>query len=255
MKQLLRNCILFILLTCTLACSELNDCFTNSGAEETRIFEVDFFDQLVLRQNVSLQIIESDEEFVEITAGRNRIDEVFVKVQDSTLVIETGGFCTAGFSSAPVQAVVSTASLREIRNSSQFPIKSIGVLTYPRLALLSNRGIPGETINVGDFELQIDNDFVWVNTSGASLFNLKGKTNRFDFGIYTATGKIEAQNLIADTINASHRGYSEVHISPKHVLKGEIRSTGNITLHHIPEVIEVEETFTGTIIIDDSITD
>ncbi len=241
-----------VILSHLTSCSDLNDCFSSSGASQTQIFEVDFFDKLVVRQNVSLEIIQSEEEFVEIKAGSNRIDEVYVFVQDSTLFIETGDLCTAGFSSAPVQAVVSTASLREIRNSSQFAIKGKGVLTYPRLALLSNRDFGGPTINVGDFDLEVDNEFVWINTSGASMFHIKGKTQRFDFGIYTATGKIEARNLLADTIWTSHRGYSEVHVSPKNVLKGEIRSTGNITLHRIPEIIDLEETFSGQLLIDEN---
>lgn len=231
------------------SCSEFTDCFSGEGAQETRLYDVDFYDKLVLRQNISLEIIQSDEEFVEITTGSRRIDDVKVSVQDSTLTLEAEGLCSAGFSEAPIRAVISTSQLREIRNSSQFAVTSQDVLTYPRLALLSNRDFKSNTINVGDFDLEVDNLSVWVSTTGASIFNLKGKTKKFSFGNYTALGKINAHQLEADTVRADHRGFSDAHVSPKFMMRGEIVSTGNIILHRIPDSINVLETYTGRLMI------
>ncbi|MFO7702094.1 MAG: DUF2807 domain-containing protein [Psychroflexus maritimus] len=249
LKIKFRLLLLVTLIGFSLSCNDFEDCFASQGNEETSEFELGFYDKIVLREHISLEIIDSENEFVEITAGSRRMDDVEVYVQDSTLYLEATGLCTAGFSEAQIKAVVSTEKLREIRNSSQFSIKSRNTLTYPRLALLSNVNHPGPTINVGDFDLRIDNSYVWVSSTGNSIFNLQGRTENFSFGNYSSTGRINAQLLKTDTVSVDHRGYSNVHVSPKNHIKGRLRSTGNVILHRIPQTIDVEETYTGKLLI------
>ncbi len=81
-----------------------------------------------------------------------------------------------------------------------------------------------------------------------SNFFLSGSTDHLNIFIANGDGRVEAQNLFAETVEIQHRGTNKLFVNPQQVLKGEIRSTGDVISVNRPPVVKLESFYTGKLI-------
>ena len=65
---------------------------------------------------------------------------------------------------------------------------------------------------------------------------------------YAGDGRIDASNLIAQTIKVYHRGSNDMIVNPVQSITGKMVSTGNIILKNNPPIVDVQQLYQGHII-------
>jgi hypothetical protein len=100
----------------------------------------------------------------------------------------------------------------------------------------------------GDFLLNVNNDYLHIESNNVSRFYLSGQTNQANLFFSFGDGRIEAQNLIAQTITVYHRGSNDMIVNPIQSISGTMNSTGNIILKNVPSVVDVQQLFSGHVI-------
>lgn len=246
MKKWKYICILFMFYACSP--ESIFDCFTRSGTTETRAFEVDAFDEIIIYRNIALHLTYAENISLQIEAGDNLIDGIELDVNNGVLEIKAQDLCASGTKNPPYIVHLSTPNLGRIRNASQFKVKSTNTLKFDELTLVSENYNFSDALSVGDFELELELNKLNISHAGISDFYLSGKANHLELGIFAGTGRIFSENLHAKTCHIYHRGYGDVHLFAEEKITGELRSTGNLILYRIPETIEIKTFFTGELI-------
>ena len=59
---------------------------------------------------------------------------------------------------------------------------------------------------------------------------------------------LAGRDLIAQTVDIQHRGTNKIIVNPQQLLKGEIRSTGDVISVNRPPVVDVETFYSGRLI-------
>ena len=142
-------------------------------------------------------------------------------------------------------------NLNEIRNSSQYEVSSVNVLTYPELILISEDFNETNNFTVGDFRLELDNELVKIISNNLSFFYLSGETETLDVGFFGGSGRLEAENLVARHVKIFHRSSNDMMVNPQLSLTGELRGSGDLISINTPPIIDVEQFYTGQLIFQD----
>ena len=141
---------------------------------------------------------------------------------------------------------VTTPNITEVRSSTGWPISSDGVLAYPSLTLLSESfNNPESETTDGEFDLVVDTQTLNVVVNGIAYFKLRGAAQSLNLTIAAGDSRIEAENLIAQSINLNHRGSNDMFVNPQLSVKGVIRGTGDVISATRPAEIAVEELYKG----------
>ena len=242
MKKILGLIVMLIFLSCS---EDGPDCFKSQGDLETQEISVVEFTQINISEGIELIVKESAEQTVELTMGKNLINDIKFEVADGELKITNENGCDMLRNYHSAKVFVTTPVLEKIYSSSQYSIKSDGVLTYPELTLES--GIIEDT-PASIFELQIENELLKVNDNISSVFKISGSSAKLEINFWGSNGRFEGENFIVEDVFVNHRSTNDIIVFPVHSVKGAIRSTGNLVLKNVPPVIEVEQLYTGHIV-------
>ena len=238
--------MLFILLVLSLfSCTK--DCMEKPGNIITQEVTVPFFDKIIAGSGIQLSIEENPNQSIHITTGENRMDQVYYEVQDSTLFIEADNLCMLSSSYDPIRVFVKSPLISVIRNASENPITSQGVLTYPDITLWVEDD-ESNYLNVGDFNLQLDNQKVHVISNGIGNTHLTGQTEQLIVSYYNGIGKFEGKDLQAKQVFIFHRGENTISVNPTESLQGDIYSIGNLLSYSHPPIVHVTEHYEGRLI-------
>lgn len=233
-----------------LGCSNGIDCFQNYGETVSKSYEIDDFSRVIFREGVELELKEGTKNTIEISYGKNFIDNISSTIKNDKLIIENSTTCNLTTEKHPAKVVLTAKKITEIRNASQFKCFSKDTLRFESLSLISEDFIENE-VNVGDFELLIDNKNLNIVTNGVSNFSLSGKTENLNINFAAGQGKFNGKHLISENIYVFHRGSNNLVIHPVKVLKGEIRSIGDLISVNRPPTVDVERFYTGKLIFKD----
>jgi hypothetical protein len=144
---------------------------------------------------------------------------------------------------------VTAPNIEEIRSSTGLSIRSEGILNYSDLTLISESFLNTESeTTAGEFNLELDSENVNILVNGITYFRLRGNTTNFKVQISAGDSRIEAQQLIAESVELNHRGTNDVLINPQQTLSGVIRGTGDVISSNRPPEVNVEELFNGRLI-------
>lgn len=239
--------VLFIL-SCVLLwnCSEGGmDCFQKQGEIITEEISVEFFDKISIATGIELVVKEAEEQEVKIEAGKNLIGDIKVKVENGELKIRNNNGCEMLRNYHPATIYVSTPVLEKIYSSSQYSVRSDGVLTFPELSLES--GIIADT-PLTIFEMEIQNQKITINDNISSVFKIRGSTEYLGVYFWGSNGRLEAENLTAQEVGVYHRSTNDMIVFPVQKVSGIIASTGNLVLKNLPPIVEVEQLYTGHVV-------
>jgi hypothetical protein len=238
-KVLLLFLIVFV--SCEKGCNE------DLGKIITKEVVVESFNQITVFTGIKLIIKESPTQKIIIETGTNRMDNVHISVVDGLLDIEADSNCSLRPSYEPVLVYVSTPSLKTLRNSSEYTIKSDGILTFPQLKLLTESH-KSNYVNLGDFDLKINNQKLQITSNGLSKIHIEGTTEQLFVNYYSGIGKFEGKDLIAQHIKFFHKGENKIEINPQLSLKGDLYSTGDVFSYNHPNTVDVKSHFKGKLI-------
>ena len=246
MKKVVSILIFIIIASCD--SENAGDCFQKTGAIIKKEIAVDVFDKILVNRDIELIIKEGAEQKVIVETGENLLNDVEARVADGKLTLTDNNTCNYVRDYGVTKVYVTSPSITEIRSSTQYDVKSDGVLTYPNLTVLSEDfGVPGTFTN-GNFRLKIDNNSFSLVFNNLSNCFISGKTNRLHITFASGTSRFEGQNLIAQNIQLWNRSSNDMIVNPQQEIKGEISGVGNVISVNKPPVIEVEEVYKGRLI-------
>jgi len=211
--------------------------------------EVVYFDKIIVNTGIELIIKEDDTQIVVIETGENKLDNVSVSVVDNVLEVQADDKCLLSVSLEPVKVYVSSPNIISIRNSSEYTISSDGMLTYPSLTLLTEND-DNDYLNIGNFDIQVNNQSVHIVSNGLSNTFLSGNTQNLEVSYYGGIGRFEGKDLLAQNVHFFHRAENTLKVNPQESLTGDIYSIGNVVSYNNPPLVDVTEHYEGRLIFD-----
>ena len=244
---------LYLILTVFLvACNGDNvpDCFQNAGAIVQEEFQVQSFDKIIVFERVELIIIQSDIQKVVVETGEHLMNDIKVNVVDGQLVLKNKNACNLIRDYGITKVFVETPDLIEVRNSSGLSVRSIGYLNFPILTLISENHNNNEVTHTdGDFDLKFNGISLNISTNNLSNVFISGTVDNLFIGFYSGNGRFEGENLIAQNIEIFQRSSNDMILNPQQSITGEVRSTGDVILVNEPPIVNVQQFYTGELII------
>lgn len=241
----------FLSLMLFMACDteDAPDCFQTAGSMIEKELQVEPFEELILYEDIELFIEQGEEHKVVVQTGENLMNEISAEVVDGRLILRNGNNCNFVRDYDITSVHVTVPNLTWLQNAGNRVIRSVGELHFPDIWLRSlNQEDANGVYTVGDFDLHLVSDYVRVTGDDYSNFFLRGETDYLNLYIANGDGRVEAQELTAGTVEIQHRGTNKLFVNPQQVLKGEIRSTGDVISVNRPQVVEVEMFYSGKLI-------
>lgn len=245
MKKVLLNSIILLVLAC--AEDKAPDCIQTSGHRTSVEYSLEPFSKILVNENIELVIKEGVDFHISIEAGAHLISDISYAISDDVLSLTDHNLCNWIRSYRPTKITVTTPNLTEIRSNSQYTIKSLGVLTFQDLNLISEN-FREDQLSLGDFDLIIQAESLNVISNNLSQFIVSGAVDNLSVGFYSGTTAFFGANLLAQNVIISHRSSHDIIVHPLQSLKGELRGTGNLISVHTPAEVDVTQLYTGTLI-------
>lgn len=225
------------------------DCFQNAGALIREEVSVSEFSEITVFENVSLVLKQGATQKVEIETGEVLRNEVTAEVEGDRLLLRDTNDCNYFREYGLTTIYITSPNITEIRSSTGWPIRSDGILVYPSLNLLSESFVnPESETTDGEFDLEVDVQTLSIVVNGIAYFKLKGSTENFNLTIAAGDSRIEAENLLAQSVDLNHRGSNDMFVNPQMSIKGVIRGTGDVIISNRPDEVDVEELYKGRLI-------
>jgi hypothetical protein len=224
-----------------------SDCFKKAGTIISKDYTLADFYSVVFHENIELEIRQGSENRIQIAYGKNLIENISTSIVENQLIINNTTRCNLVRDYKPAKVILTAVTISEIRNASQFKVFCNETLKFNSLTLISEDFFV-ETINVGDFQLRVENQDLNIISNNVSNFILTGTTNNLFINFASGQGKFEGENLIAQNIGIFHRGTNKMIVNPIQQITGEIRSSGNVISVNRPPLVDVDEFYTGKLI-------
>ena len=246
MKRLEYIFILFLIFACD--SENANDCFQKIGSIIQKEITVDAFDKILVNRDIELIIKEGATQKVIIETGENLLNDVTAIVVDGKLTLTDNNTCNYVRDYRITKVYITSPNITEIRSSTQYDVRSEGVLTYPSITILSEDFNAPDTFTNGNFRLQIDNNAFRLVFNNLSNCFISGKTNSLNITFAAGTSRFEGRDLAAQNVTIWNRSSNDMIVNPQLSIKGKISGTGNVIAVNKPAIIEVEEQYKGRLI-------
>ncbi|MCF7567147.1 DUF2807 domain-containing protein [Sabulilitoribacter arenilitoris] len=246
MKKLIHISVLFLFFACD--SENASDCFQKTGRLIQQEIPVDTFDKIFVNRDIELIIKDGDIQKVIIETGENLLNDITAIVVDGKLTLTDNNSCNYVRDYGITKVHVTSPNITEIRSSTQYDVKSDGVLTYPSLTILSEDFNAPDTFTNGNFRLQIDNNAFALVFNNLSNCFISGKTNNLNITFAAGTSRFEGRDLVVQNIQLWNRSSNDMIVNPQQAIRGKISGTGNVIAVNKPAVVEVEEVYKGRLI-------
>lgn len=205
---------------------------------QTRV--LDNFSEVRVNEYIHLSLVRSDTCYIEITTGKNIIDNITTEVNNGVLTIcNTTSYNWVRPYNYQCEA---TLYFKDIRN---FIFGAYGTLTTQNNYTGTLPPTDFYRFEVdggsGDIYLNINNcnDFRLVYQYGTSRCDLQGSGNK-NLAIYKRSyGIINAQNYEAETVHATSNSASDCYVNASNYIEAIINDIGNIYYKGVPDSISV----------------
>ncbi len=250
----IQKVVVVLILSTNISCNSENasDCLQTAGDLVREEIAVPEFSKITVFEKVALVLSEGEAQKVELETGENLREEVSISVEGDRLILRNENGCNLFRDYGLTTVYVTSPNITELRSSTGLPIKSNGVLAYPSLTLLSESfTVPEAETTDGEFDLDVNTGTLRVVVNGIAYFKLRGTSENFNINIAAGDSRIEAQELLAQTISLNHRGSNDMLVNPQSSISGTIRGNGDVISYNRPEVVDVTEIFNGRLIFKD----
>lgn len=243
MKKVVYILLLFCLLT---SCENPSDCISSTGELVSKNISVTPFKKIVVYKGIELVIKQGNTYSCEIKTGQNLIENIEVQQDGQTLVMKDKSSCNWVREYGQTKITIIAPNLEEVHSYTEKIISSDGILTFPILKLYSLD--TGGEVGTNDFNLQIDNNQLNIESNTFVRYYISGKTDHAFLNFYEGDGRIEAQNLLAKKITVYHRGSNDMIVYPTESIEGKLFNVGNLILKNTPPTMTVHALFQGQVI-------
>lgn len=244
--KMLKNIpVLFLMLFFSCDSENGSDCFKTSGSPIAKEFIVDDFTKINISEGIELIIKQGTEKKIIVKTGENLINGITAEVSNNELFLRNSNGCNWVRDYNTTKVYVTTPVLESVYSSSQFAVKSDGVLHFPNLTLQS--GMFGNTAS-GTFELEVNCINLSIEDNKSAYFAISGTTNGLNVAFYDGNARFDGSNLVANTISLFHRSSNDIIVNPIEKISGTIYSTGNVVLKNVPPIIEVTQLYQGHVV-------
>lgn len=239
-----------------ISCEKPSDCVESTGEIVSREVFVemptanDSIKKIFVEKGIELIVSEGPIFKVTIQTGSNLIDDIEVRREGNMLRLKDNTTCNWVREFGQTKVLVTTPKLEEIYSKTDRNISSNGVLTFPRLKILSldDNADQLEGAGTGDFFFAVNNAELQIESNNVSRFYLSGNTTLARFLLWAGDSRIQAENLNATDIEIFHRGSNDMTVKPLNSIYGVINSTGNVILTNNPPTINVQQLYQGQLI-------
>ena len=207
------------------------------------------FRYVVIGPNVQTEIIPSTENRMRVNAMRRMLDWDGWHVSGDTLYLYLSRSCMWYEEATKVKVRLMTDSIKYIRNASEWTVSTRGFIHTDTLTLVSEGGFSKKYLNTGDFRIKLVANRLTVISNGYSLFRIQGYVHTSFVGFYGGLCRMEAKDLLAEDVFVFHRSANDVFIRARNRVRGKLLSTGNLYIYGSPRVVEVEQHYTGRVIL------
>lgn len=235
-------CGIFIVLM-TASCNKENapDCFQMAGDFATVKRDIDDFNSIELRDYITIELYDSAETFIEITAPKNLIPEIETNVSNGTLKIENKNTCNFVRSfKKRITVRIYAPDFTDIQNFGTGDIHCVNTISSSFFKLENRKA-------AGEISLSLFVDSVSINThtgvANVTLQGLASKTNLFNQGL----GIIDARYLVTSEAYVNNSSINDVYVYSDGYLFGYIQFSGNIYYNGIPDQIDDDIEGSGNI--------
>ncbi len=251
--NLQRALVVLLLICMALSCDDpdANTCFKASGDEVTKTYEFEAFNNILINRNVEAFVRMGTNYQVEVVSGENLIDDIIVSVVDQELVVTDNNTCNLVRDYGNSRVYITVPELKRIRSSTQYDISSIGILNFAELSLISENFNNPDLFSVGDFRLDVNAERLAIVSNNISSYYLSGNLEQLNVNFFGGVGRFEGAELISEHIEIYHRGSNDMILNPQQSIRGEILGTGNAIILNTPDIIDVQESYVGSLIIQD----
>lgn len=246
--------LLYIAFLLLVACDQPDawDCIQTQGALESKEYMVGTFDGIRIEDDIDLFVRQDNQTNIRVEAGANMLPDIDVFVEGSTLVIRNNNNCNLVRNYSKPRAYVTFEALVLLRNSSIGSIRSQGLLQLERLHLVSNStGGLDDPRKSGDFYLDVQLESLVVEANGSSAFYMSGSADHAVLSFEDEWPSFEGADLEIGALRVFHRSAKNMVVNPLNSIEGVLRSTGDVIALNRPEIVAVEEFYTGRLIFQD----
>lgn len=225
------------------------ECFKTAGMVVQKEVSLEPFEEIIVYGGINLFIEQGPEQKVLVESGKNLIDDINATVEGNRLILKNSEGCNFFRDYNITNIYVTVPNLIWLQNAGNTVIESVGELHFPNIWLrsLNQEEVKGIYTN-GDFRLHLVSETIRITSDDFSNFYLSGNTENLNIFMAAGDGRVEAQNLEAEIVDVMHRGTNKVIVNPRQVLRGEIRSTGDVISVNRPPVVQVETFYSGRLI-------
>jgi len=209
---------------------EAFDCFKKSGDLTTlRIDEFPDFAKLLIHDDIELEIVETDQEYFELTYGKNLIPKIIMEKENDSLSFFNENFCgwTRDFEKPKLKWFTDKSSINILCLSN-------GKITS--LDTIRNDFIIRIESSTNEVDLKINNNNTTLLSNSSSYINVSGKCNGLRIAAYFNDGKYDCGDLLANRANVLQRGYNDITVNVRDSLVGSIENAGRILYKGKPGV-------------------
>ncbi len=246
MKKLLYITFIIIISACN--SENASDCIQADGDIVREVRNVNSFSKILVNEGVEMIIREGAEYEVVVESGKNLMNDIKVEVINDQLILTDNNSCNYFRKYNVTRINVTAPNITEIRSSTQFDIKSDGVLTYNDLSIISENFNFPSSQSVGDFYLEINSESFKVAFNNLSNCFVWGSVNSLNIQYYSGDGRFEGKDLFAESVQIYHRGSNDIIIYPIQTLTGNLFGTGDLISVNDPETVDVIEHYQGKLI-------
>lgn len=246
MKRVIYILTLFLFFACE--SENANDCFQKTGAIIQQEIVVGAFDKILVNRDVELIIKDGATQKVVVETGENLLNDVTIIVEDGKLTLTDNNTCNYVRDYGVTKVYITSPNITEIRSSTQYDIRSDGVLTYPSLSVLSEDFGAPDTFTNANVKLQINNNKFRVVFNNLSNCFISGSTTDLHITFAAGTSRFEGRDLIAQNVRLWNRSSNDIIVNPQQELTGRISGTGNVIAVNKPPIVEVDEQYKGRLI-------
>ncbi|WP_317168137.1 head GIN domain-containing protein [Leptobacterium flavescens] len=245
MKRFFYIAVFLIFATCD--SENAPDCFQTTGRIISENREVAEFSRILVNTGITMIIQQDAETSVVVETGENLINDVEVEVIDGRLILTDNNDCNFVRDFGTTTIRVTTPDITEIRSSTQFDIRSEGVLRFPNLRIISE-DVNEDAQSVGNFYLTIENQSFVVVFNNLSNAFIDGSTTNLNVSFFSGNSRFEGENLEASDITVFHRGTNDMLLFPTNSISGDLFSSGDVIIFNDPDEVDVTEHYKGRLI-------
>lgn len=185
----------------------------------------------------NIQLVQSDQSRVTLSAPENYIDFFEFKNEDGELNINYAKD-NVNIHTANVTIIIYTPTLNEVQNSGAADI---------RLDSLKTDAFKVKNSGVGSFQLnRIHAQSIDVTCSGVGSINIDGKTDEAEY-ICSGVGSINAKDMKAREVNARVNGVGGIKCHASEYIKGNVSGVGGLEYAGHPAQKDLHHSLTGGI--------